>query len=101
MSPNARQIFHSRACLPLAATGVANAAQSQSIAMRQQQDAAWTFHHENVLGTSMEVTLRAASRGEAERAEAALLASIDQHVAILRSWKRDIGLSPWPGPRGA
>jgi thiamine biosynthesis lipoprotein len=100
MSPNARQIFGSLACLPLAATGVAHRAQSQPVSARQQQDAAWTFYHEHVLGTSMEVTLRAASRGEAERAEAALLASIDRHDTILSAWKSDSELSRWLGTRG-
>jgi thiamine biosynthesis lipoprotein len=54
----------------------------------QRQNAAWAFHYENVLGTSMAVTLRAGNRSEAEGAEAALLASIDREDLILNSWNR-------------
>jgi thiamine biosynthesis lipoprotein ApbE len=66
----------------------------------QQQDVAWAFHYENVLGTSMAVTLRTGNRKEAESAEAALLASIDREDLILSSWNRESEVSRWLATRG-
>jgi FAD:protein FMN transferase len=48
----------------------------------------------------MAVTLRAGNRNEAERAEAALLASIDREDLILSSWNRDSEVSQWLVTRG-
>jgi thiamine biosynthesis lipoprotein len=44
------------------------------------------FHHENVLGTSMEMTVNAASEHEATMAEAAALAEIDRLAKVLSTY---------------
>jgi thiamine biosynthesis lipoprotein len=106
MSPNTNHLLRSLLCVPMASTAVFNGAMPQP---------AWAFHHENVLGTSMAVTLRAGNRNEAESAEAALLASIDREDLIFsswsreswnresrsrESWSRDSEVSRWLGTRG-
>ena len=95
MSPNTNQLLRSLICLPLASTAVFNGATTQPTPAWQQQDVAWAFHYENVLGTSMAVTLHAGNRNQAESAEAALLASIDRKNLILSSWNRDSEVSRW------
>lgn len=100
MSPNVNQILRSLACLPVAATAISNGATSQPASVWQQQGAAWTSHYENVLGTSMAVTFRTANRYDAERAEAALLTSIDRENLILSAWRQDSELSRWLTTRG-
>ena len=44
------------------------------------------FHHENVLGTSLELKLIGGSGDDADRAEAAVLNEIDRLAAILSTW---------------
>lgn len=61
---------------------------------------AWTVHHENVLGTSLELTVRAASREQAERVEAAVLRSIDADNLVLSAWNRNSELNRWLRTRG-
>jgi thiamine biosynthesis lipoprotein ApbE len=73
---------------------------AQPASVWRQQDVAWAFHYENVLGTSMAVTLRAANRNEAESAEAGLLASIDREDLILSSWNRESEVRRWLATRG-
>ncbi len=55
----------------------------------------WTFHHENVLGTSLQVTVRGADRGQANNAEAAALAVFDREAAILSAWQPESEFSRW------
>src|ERR1700694_1541 len=100
MTLRAAGIFRCLAYLPLAAATVPNAGQAQQIGLESHRDAEWTFHHENVLGTSLEVTLRAGSEGQAAAAEAALLAAIERHDAILSAWKSDSELSQWLATSG-
>jgi thiamine biosynthesis lipoprotein len=100
MSPNSNQLLRSLICVPLASTAVFNGATAQPTSVWQQQDVAWAFHHENVLGTSMAVTLRAGNRNKAENAEVALLASIDREDLILSSWNRESEVSRWLATRG-
>ncbi|WZP00777.1 DUF2271 domain-containing protein [Isosphaeraceae bacterium EP7] len=61
----------------------------------------FAFHHENVMGTSMELRVRADDSGAAGRAEAAVLAEIDRLSAILsgydgssefRRWQKTVGV---------
>ncbi len=59
-----------------------------------------SFHHENVLGTSLEVKLRASSPEQAARAEAAVLAELDRCNLILSSWRPDSEFSRWAATRG-
>jgi len=94
------QALRALAYLPLAVTAVSKAAPVQPASIWQQQGVAWTFYHENILGTSMQVTLRAHDRREAERAETALLASIDRQNLILSAWNRESELSRWLATRG-
>jgi thiamine biosynthesis lipoprotein len=100
MSPNTNQLLCSLICVPLASTAVFNGATVQPASVWQRQDVAWAFHHENVLGTSMAVTLRAGNRNETESAETALLASIDREDLILSSWNRESEVSRWLATRG-
>jgi hypothetical protein len=85
MSPNTNQLLRSLISVPLVSTAVVNGTVAQPAPAWQRQDVAWAFHHENVLGTSMAVTLRSGNRNEAESAEAVLLTSIDRENLILSS----------------
>ncbi len=101
MSPKTHRIIRSIPYLSLAAAGVAQAAVlAQPVALDQEQNAAWTFHHENVMGTSMQVTVRAASRADATAAEAAVLRSIDKDSLVLSGWNKQSELSRWMATRG-
>jgi thiamine biosynthesis lipoprotein ApbE len=53
------------------------------------------FHYENVLGTSLDMKIRAKSDGEAQRAEAAALAEFDRETRILSAWTPDSEFSRW------
>jgi len=53
------------------------------------------FHHENVLGTSLELKVVTASPGEAARAEAATLAEIDRLALILSTYEASSEMSRW------
>lgn len=54
-----------------------------------------TFHHENVLGTSMELKVSAATRAQAEAAESAALREIDRLARILSSYDPQSEFSLW------
>jgi thiamine biosynthesis lipoprotein ApbE len=60
----------------------------------------YTFQYEGVLGTSMDLTLVAASDAVAARAEAAVLASIDRDASILSAWDPGSEFSRWMGTSG-
>lgn len=60
----------------------------------------WTVHHENVLGTSMEMTIRAVDFTAADRVEAAVLRSIDADKSVLSAWDSKSELSQWMRTRG-
>jgi len=53
------------------------------------------FHHENVLGTSLELQILAASEDAATSAEAAALAEIDRLAAVLSTYDPASELSRW------
>ncbi len=55
----------------------------------------YTRHYENVLGTSLEMKLRAPSAAAEQRAEAAVLAEIDRENAILSAWQPTSEFSRW------
>src|ERR1039458_7083842 len=104
---NSKQIFRLVAYLPVVASTLPLAATAFSYGVPIQvgseehlRDAAWTFHYENVMGTAMEVTIQAPTSPEAERAEDALLASIERHVRVLSAWDRESELSRWLATRG-
>ncbi len=53
------------------------------------------FHHENVLGTSLELKVSAATEAQASAAEAAALAEIDRLAKILSSYDAGSEFSRW------
>jgi FAD:protein FMN transferase len=59
----------------------------------------WTFHHEHVLGTSLELKVRAETFGDARRAEQAALAEIDRQDLILSAWRPQSEFSRWATTR--
>ncbi|HEY0161066.1 MAG TPA: DUF2271 domain-containing protein [Edaphobacter sp.] len=52
-------------------------------------------HHENVLGTSLELKLRTSTNAEATKAEAAVLREIDRENSILSAWSNNSEFSRW------
>src|SRR2546423_14716852 len=75
--------------LPLALSLAFNSASAQSPAKVH------VFHHENVLGTSMELKLKTTSDAEAVKAEAAVLSEIDRENHILSAWSSTSEFSRW------
>jgi thiamine biosynthesis lipoprotein ApbE len=55
------------------------------------------FHHENVLGTSLELRIQCADSGQAQRAEAAALERIDQLNMVFSTYRPDSQLSRFIG----
>jgi len=97
MSLYSSRTLRSLACLPFAASAADVHAAPLDMGLHDLDlhDVAWTFHHENVLGTSMELTLRAATHRASELAEAAVLATIDRHNLLLSAWRGDSELIRW------
>jgi thiamine biosynthesis lipoprotein ApbE len=60
----------------------------------------FVFHHENVLGTSLELKLTAGAPGEAEAAEARVLAEIDRQARILSGYDPASEFSRWMRTNG-
>lgn len=88
------------ACAPLAlaATQINGMAQGPAT-YADQITGSFTFHHEHVLGTSLELNVRAANLAQARRAEAASLAEIDRQDRILSAWRPDSEFSRWAATR--
>lgn len=59
-----------------------------------------TFHHENVLGTSAEIRVRATTPAAANRAESAALDEIDRLSRILSGYDPSSEFSRWERTRG-
>ena len=59
------------------------------------QDKLYVSHYENVLGTSLELKIVAASPAQSDKAEQAVLAEIDREAHILSSWDPDSEFSRW------
>ena len=88
------------ACAPLAMLAQPIDMAAQTTAAHGEQEAGtWTFHHEHVLGTSLEVKVRASSFADARRAEAAALTEIDRQDGILSAWRGDSEFSRWAATR--
>ncbi len=66
-----------------------------SAAADSSRDHLHVFHHENVLGTSLELKVSATSAGEAQRAEVAALAEIDRLAHILSTYEATSEMSRW------
>lgn len=93
MSSNSNRLLLSLACLPLASSAAHAAALPAPLS--QHAATAWSFAHENVLGTSLDLTLRAANHLAAQHAESALLATLDHYDSILSAWRADSEFSRW------
>lgn len=66
--------------------------ESSSVSTR---DKLYVFHHENVLGTSLELKVIASSAARSKKAEKAALAEIDRESRILSSWDPNSEFSRW------
>ena len=85
---------------PLALTATQINGMAQGLATyADQTTGSFTFHHEHVLGTSLELKVRAANLAQARRAEAAALAEIDREDGILSAWRPDSEFSRWAATR--
>jgi thiamine biosynthesis lipoprotein len=60
----------------------------------------YEFHYENVLGTSLEIKVVAASSTQSEAAEQTVLAEIEREAHILSSWDPQSEFSNWFGTSG-
>jgi FAD:protein FMN transferase len=90
------------AALPLATVAVSASAQPAAFQLAdpaQNETNKWTFHHEQVLGTSLEISVMAANQTDADRAENAILAAFDHDEALLSTWRQDSEVSRWAGTR--
>jgi thiamine biosynthesis lipoprotein ApbE len=61
----------------------------------KQSPSVHVFHHENVLGTSLELKVRTSSDAQARKAEAAVLKEIDRENHILSAWSSTSEFSQW------
>lgn len=91
----AKNTLRSLAYMAAAGTAAHGVALPSPTAVEQTSLRAWSFHHENVLGTSMDVTVRAANHADAIRAESAVLQQIDTQSRILSAWDKNSELSRW------
>lgn len=100
MVPSSSRFWKAAACLPAAAAlGASAQVTSPQSDPTQQTERSWAFHHEHVLGTSLEITVRAATLGQAKLAEAAALHTFDHDAALLSTWRRDSEVSRWARTR--
>lgn len=86
------------AVLPLATAAVSSSAQQPSLLFPDsghEQTGIWSFHHDHVLGTSLEISVRATTLEGAERAESSILAQFDHDDALLSTWRADSEVSRW------
>jgi thiamine biosynthesis lipoprotein ApbE len=66
-----------------------------SAASAQSPSKVHVFHHENVLGTSLELKLKTTSNALAAKAEVAVLNEIDRENRILSAWSSTSEFSRW------
>jgi thiamine biosynthesis lipoprotein ApbE len=99
---NSPRFWKVAAGLPLATVALCSAAQQPAYLLAddgQLETGIWTFHQEHVLGTSLELSVRAASLADAEKAEAAVLATFDHDDEVLSTWRTDSEVSRWAKTR--
>ncbi|MGI4757213.1 MAG: DUF2271 domain-containing protein [Janthinobacterium lividum] len=60
----------------------------------------WSFHHENVLGTSLDMAVTAPSKAAARKAQKAALTEFDRQGRILSAWDEQSEFSRWQRTRG-
>ena len=102
MNDSASRFWKVAAFLPVAAAAVCSQAQQPLFLLSdagQTETGIWTFEHEHILGTSLEVSVRAGTLADAERAEAAVLAQFDRDEAVLSTWRGDSEVSRWAKTR--
>ena len=87
MYSNVSRLQALAAVLPFAAVAVAQGPGAPA--------ATYTSHHEHVLGTSLQITVRAENPVQAQQAENAALAAFDRHERILSTWQTDSEASGW------
>src|SRR5215471_638252 len=63
-------------------------------------EGAFVFHHENVLGTSLELKIAATTYSAASKAEAQVLAEIDREAKVLSGYDPTSEFSQWTKTRG-
>jgi thiamine biosynthesis lipoprotein len=98
MSPSSSNLWKLAAYLPVAAAAISANAQSPAYLLADAAPDAtgiWTFHHDHILGTSLELSVRASSLAAAEQAEAAALATFRHDDAHLSTWRADSEVSRW------
>ena len=98
MDSNAKRFFAAAGLLPWVA-GAAAQAQSFPQDAGEEHSGTWTLHHENVMGTSLEVRVRATDEAGAAHAEAAALAVFDRETAVLSAWSTQSEFSRWQRTR--
>ncbi len=86
MTPRIKPVQQFAAILSILAATAFASAQSGSL---------YTRHYENVLGTSLEMRLRAPNAATEQRAEAAALAEIDRENELLSAWQPTSEFSAW------
>lgn len=69
------------------------------LASAQSQSSLYISHHENVLGTSLELKLRTPGKAQAAKAEEAVLREIDRENRILSAWSPSSEFSRWNSTR--
>jgi thiamine biosynthesis lipoprotein ApbE len=102
MSPSSSSLWKLAAYLPVAAAAISANAQSPAYLLADAAPDAtgiWTFHHDHILGTSLELSVRARSLAQAEQAEAAALATFRHDDAHLSTWRADSEVSRWAHTR--
>ena len=103
MDRKTKQILAAMSLLPMttipAAYAVAATPPAPWQPVADHEAGTWTFHHENVLGTSLQITVRAANLYAANKAEAAALATFDREDSILSAWKPGSEFSQWSRTR--
>jgi thiamine biosynthesis lipoprotein len=96
MDSRTKKILQALSVLPLAAMPAAHGAMLSPVA---QDAGTWSFHNEQVLGTSLQVTVRCADAASAATAEAAVLAVFDRENAVLSAWQSESEFSRWSRTR--
>ena len=83
----------------LPAFAAAHGVSSQAESSVQEHAGTWTFHHENVLGTSFDLAVQAPSRAVAKKAELATLLEFDRQGKILSARDASSEFSRWQRTR--
>ncbi len=84
----------------LPAFAAAHALPPEAAAVSDRTAGAWSFHAENVLGTSLDMTVTAPSRTTARKAEQAARAEFNRQSRILSAWDAQSEFSRWQRTRG-